>query len=145
VRPAEFGRRGAAGLRQAAKRSVTAFGAFEYFNGDMPPRVMQLASGCENFTGPIEGDLHVGKGSLVITFCNHHGHLPSTFRGPAALGEKQSLQVSRISENARALHRLGSLWTGFHLARLLQRDLRGGIEVQFGTRVFPCLIHGHLD
>jgi hypothetical protein len=151
----EFACRCTAGFGQSAKRAVTAFGAFNYPAGDMPPRFVSLASERENFASALKSDFHIGQSSRVKAFHNGHGRVPlktglsacrsyhcaSRLRGPAPFGEKQSLQVGCVSEDARPLHGLGSLHAGLHIARFFQRDHRFGIKVDFGRWDFLFVSH----
>src|SRR3954452_8733879 len=65
----------------------------------------------------------------------------SRLRRPPPFCKKQSLQIRRVSENARSLHCFGSLRARFHVARLLQCDQRLGLKINFGGRVFLLSRH----
>jgi len=60
LRRAEFGRCGTSGLGQAPKCFIAALCAFKDFAGDVPTSPMFLGPCREDFTGPFEGDFHVG-------------------------------------------------------------------------------------
>jgi hypothetical protein len=65
-----------------------------------------------------------------------------SFRGSTALGKKYAQQVSRIPEDARFLHGLGSLRTRRQQARLFEGRQRFGVQIEFGPRDFVFLSHG---
>jgi hypothetical protein len=139
---------------EAAQRSIPALRASQDFAGNVPPRFMLPASlDREDLAGAFEGNFHIGQCSRVEAFRDHHGSSPSlfasrhlfcadaqqpasSFRGSSALGEEQSLQVDRIPENARAFHRLDSLGTGRHPARVLEGGQRFGFQVELRFAVF---------
>jgi hypothetical protein len=58
-----------------------------------------------------------------------------SFCGPSALREIYSQQVSRVSENARLSHCLGSLGAMRHRAGLVEGRQRFGIQIAFGSVV----------
>jgi hypothetical protein len=65
------------GFGQAAKSSIAAFRAFNYPGGDMPSRLVLLASERENVASPLQSHFHVCQRSLVKPFGNRHGCLTS--------------------------------------------------------------------
>jgi len=59
LQQSEFACRRAARLGQSAKRAITALGALNYPVGDMPPRLVLLASECKGFASSLERDFHI--------------------------------------------------------------------------------------
>ena len=67
---------------------------------------------------------------------------PLGFRRSSALGKKNALKVSGISQNARSFHGRNSLGTRRQGARLFQRRQRFGLQIGFGPRVVLLMGHG---